>query len=154
MPTFRNLDELYIVLDSPSKKVLKYITEKSINTIKDEIDRYGIGKGGDIYNSTGEFREAFIDELANRIDDCFVANFGYDSSNMSLDEDNFIHGSFFGDAREGLAEIIFEGKSGKLFGEGFWTMPRDAWESALKIIDKSINKWFKEGFNSVGFKIK
>ena len=33
-------------------------------------------------------------------------------------------------------------------------MPRDAWESALKIIDKSINKWFKEGFNSVGFKIK
>ena len=52
MPTFRNLDELYVILDSPSKKVLKYITEKSINTIKDEIDRYGIGKGGDIYNPT------------------------------------------------------------------------------------------------------
>ena len=48
MPTFRNLDELYVILDSPSKKVLKYITEKSINTIKDEIDRYGIGKGGDV----------------------------------------------------------------------------------------------------------
>ena len=154
MPTFRNLDELYIVLDSPSKKVLKYITEKSINTIKDEIDRYGIGKGGDVYIPTGEFREAFIDELANRINDCFVANFGYDSSNMSLEEENFIHGSFFGDVREDLAYYIFKGESGKLFGEGFWTMPRDAWESALKIIDKSINKWFKEGFNSVGFKIK
>ena len=98
MPTFRNLDELYVILDSPSKKVLKYITEKSINTIKDEIDRYGIGKGGDVYKPTGEFREAFIDELANRIDACFVANFGSDSSHMSLDEDNSIHASLFGDA--------------------------------------------------------
>ena len=51
--------------------------------------------------------------------------------------DEFIHGSnhwVMDDIRELLAEIIIEGKSGPLFGEGFWTQPRDFWTPVIEML--------------------
>jgi hypothetical protein len=56
---------------------------------------------------------------------------------MELDEDNFVHGSNFwsvaNDIRDFLSEIIIEGKSGPLFGDGFFREPRDFWKPFLEL---------------------
>ena len=50
------------------------------------------------------------------------------------------------DAREHLADIIYQGKSGLLFGEGPWRKKRDAWGPLIKSLDRGkIFKWFEEG---------
>lgn len=59
------------------------------------------------------------------------------------------------DIVEGLADIIFNGKAGSLFGEGWWTKPRDAWQPIAKEISNTqLEKWLREGFRQYGITIQ
>lgn len=155
--TFKNLDEFYAIMFNPTQQAIMYVTEKILDELSLNIGKLGIGDDSRnlVYNSTGEFNQSFIDDLATRVGEYIIGNVRFDPSNMTLDEENFVHGSFIsGDARQGLAEIIFEGKSGGLFGQGFWTQSRDAWTPTMNRLDKSFNKWMIEGFRLAGFSIK
>ena len=47
---------------------------------------------------------------------------------------------------EYLAEIIYEGVAGHIFGEGFWTKPRDAWTKLVEIVGSDTMKnWIDQG---------
>lgn len=86
-----------------------------------------------------------------------AALFGFlHPEDMTEDEETATHSSpewaKIGDIRPYLAEIIYEGKSGPLFGQGHWTKPRNAFEELLKRIggrDKII-AWFKTGLRKQG----
>ena len=60
------------------------------------------------------------------------------SYSMTLDSDEFIHGSNYwnvtDDIRTMLSDIIIEGKSGGLFGPGFWRQPRPFWQPIIDML--------------------
>lgn len=68
-----------------------------------------------------------------------LANVEQDTESMVLDAEHFIHGSaykeYYSDVRESLAEIIIEGKSGPIFGEGYWRDKRDFWTPLIQSLD-------------------
>lgn len=60
----------------------------------------------------------------------------------------------WGDAREYLADILYEGKGGPLFGNGPWRKKRDAWTPLLKTLDRGkIFRWFEEGMQNQKLKL-
>ncbi|MEG1353714.1 MAG: hypothetical protein RR255_00330 [Bacilli bacterium] len=159
MKEFKNLLELNLIADHAQKLAIDYVTDKMVEEIKYIIPHMGIGIGllNKVYNPTGEFAEAWTNEMALRTADYVNGVMRYDGNLIStVDETNFIHGSYYSgvDVKEALPYIIFGGKSGKLFGDGFWTEPRNAWSEMIKNTDKNFNKWIKEGFKLSGLDLK
>ena len=64
-----------------------------------------------------------------------------DSDTLSLDQDNFIHGSNYpkskppNDIRGALIDMIIGGGSGPLFGEGWWRGRRDFLTPFLELLE-------------------
>ena len=61
-----------------------------------------------------------------------------DTDRMVNEPENFIHGSFFyqtDDVRSFLTQLVVEGRSGPLFGDGFWTQPRDFYQPVIDWLD-------------------
>jgi hypothetical protein len=75
---------------------------------------------------------------------------------MVLDAPGFTHGSLYydpNDVRDFLSELIIEGKSGDLFGEGFWRSSRDFWTPFLQLIDDgTADRIIEKAMNSRGIK--
>lgn len=121
-----------------------------------------------VYQRTGEFGEAWgIDGTAKRskagkaISGNHVEmRFGYNPeevSGISL-QDNpngqiYAHGSpEWGNARDYLADLIYNGNSGPMYGNGPWREKRDVWTALLSEFgeDKFIY-WMKRYMNTQGF---
>lgn len=80
-----------------------------------------------------------------------------DYEEMRVNLDKAQHGSPFEngpdwwyDAREYLADIIYNGKAGKVFGRGPWTRKRDAWKPLMKTVESKINMWYRDGLEEAG----
>lgn len=59
------------------------------------------------------------------------------------------------DSREYLAEIIYEGLAGKIWGDGFWTEKRNAFEALEKWLGKeNLKKSFEKGMDKAGLNYK
>ena len=61
-----------------------------------------------------------------------------DPMRMINDPAHFVHGSFnyeTDDVRSFLTELVVEGKSGPMFGDGFWTRPRDFYQPVIDWLD-------------------
>jgi len=76
---------------------------------------------------------------------------------LNHDPEDFIHGSNYSklgdDIREVLSEIVFEGKSGPFWGEGFWRSPRDAWTPFIALLDDgTVDKMLENEFRIRGIK--
>lgn len=166
---FQNTSEMISVFEKPMRIAISHVITKMIEEVQNEIDSFGVGTVGfnSVYEGTGEFREAWTGtvtpSMIERMYDVAISSvtaigeMGYDSSLIKTsDEANFIHGSRYSnkDAKELLPYIIFEGKAGDFFGNGFWTKERDAWDKSCKRFEKSFSKWLKEGFAISGISIK
>jgi hypothetical protein len=70
----------------------------------------------------------------------------------------FTHGSNYwttDDIRPYLVDIIINGKSGGLFGDGFWRRPRNFWQPVIDMLtDGTADKMIEQAFNSRGIKWK
>lgn len=63
--------------------------------------------------------------------------------------------SAWGDAREYLAEILYEGKTSYVFGHGPWTRKRDVWSPLIKSVEsKALSTWFEQGLKFAGLKYR
>lgn len=156
-----NDEQLNNILHDISKKVVQNVSQMIVQEVKRQIDENVYIHGRNFYargskRPTYEFRESW----KNEIEDSGSSITGIISQNyqmMNLDSENFIHGSLFykdEDIREYLSEIINEGKSGPLFGNGFWRQPRPFWDEAMKIFeDGTIDKWIREEFKNFGFNL-
>jgi hypothetical protein len=82
--------------------------------------------------------------------------FFYDWKKLQVDRDAAQHGSpsyvkKYQDVRPYLADIIYGGLSGDIFGEGYWRKARDAWSQLLQSLGKKKMKtWFREAFSYYG----
>lgn len=70
----------------------------------------------------------------------------------------FQHGSLYttyGDVRDELTGIIYQGLGGDLFGYGWWNKPRDAWTPLIEQLNKGeLKKWFIEGMQKQGIQCR
>lgn len=157
MPTFSNLEEFYKVIFDPTQEAIEYVCDKILTELNLQIAQKGIGMGGSVYDPTGEFYEAWQQGITERVGKHIQTIVGYEADTVHSYPDDFIHGSNYWsggtDVSDILPDLIFGGKSGDLFGEGFWTDERDAWTPTMNRIEKSFNKWLKEGFKQAGFSI-
>lgn len=91
--------------------------------------------------------------------------FFYDHDMLSLDPSMAQHGTpewlydrvtkeEWHDAREYLADILYQGDSGPIFGYGPWQKKRDAWSKLIKMLDRGkIFTWFKQSMKAQGWNL-
>ena len=124
----------------------------------------------EVYERTDEFRQAWDYSLSSGGNQV-LGTFGY--SETSSDSGRIMHyvpekgqhgtpdsfgelvTSAWGDAREYLAEIIYEGKSSHVFGTGPWTRKRNAWEGLINTVESNkLYTWFENGLKYAGLKYR
>lgn len=139
------------------------VTDKIIKELQDCIEAEGIGKDSPpngFYPSTGQFAEAWKQNLAQRMGMSITGDMHYEPSMLSFTgEYPFSHGTKGNNATATLDDIIFNGKSGNALNMGVYQgIKRDAWSDMLEIVESKIDKWIdeemaKQGFGNFGYSI-
>lgn len=158
-------------LSPPLIVALDYVLQQIAERNEDLIMRIIYNNyNPEVYERTDEFRQAWDYSLSSKSNQA-LGTFSY--SETSSDAGRIMHynpalgqhgtpDSFgqdimnaWGDAREYLAEIIYEGKSSKVFGHGPWTRKRDVWSQLIKTVDsKAMSTWFERGLKYAGLKYR
>lgn len=166
MPTARSEQELRNMLRSPIQKAINYVLDKiydeNISVVHDVVY---MAYSPEDYNRTGDLYRAWSTE-SKSTSSAAQGEFKYDYSKMSIgstdpSSSNFaqhigVGGDFYGrDARPYLAELIYEGATGSLFGDGAFRKKRDAWKVLNDRIGKrKMKQWMKEGLEAAGLTVQ
>ena len=172
----KNNHELRQMLTTPLKLAVRILMEKILEVNDDTIKRVVYNAPGrpllpGSYQSTTEFLNAWDiavhSSKAIKTSD-IQGSFFYKPSEMNAvppcAENNHMgqhHGigqsgdSFYGDSRDYLADIIYQGLAGPAYGDGYWRKKRDAFNELVKIVGRrNFNKWFLEAMQDVGLNVK
>lgn len=168
----RNNQELKKVLEVPLKIAVKILMEKILQQNYECILKVVYAAPGrplypNYYESTTEFLNAWDiavhSSKAIKSSD-IQGSFFYKPSEMQSippnEENNYMGqhhgiGGHWGDSREYLADIIYQGLSGPIYGDGYWRKKRDAFNELVKIVGiRNFSKWFKEAMQEVGLTVK
>ena len=164
MADLRNNNEIERFLQPKIEIIVKEILAGIEEWNKREIDRvvYRAGQP-EVYQRTRDtneeesFYNAWAGQIITNRPTEMVGSFHYAPEKLSLDEDG-VHKSIL-DADDTqtylyLADIIYVGVAGHIFGTGFWTEKRNAWERLLKIVGGSkMRTWINRGAKKAGLKI-
>ena len=166
MPTARSEQELRNLLRSPIQKAINYVLDKiydeNISVVHDVVY---MAYSPEDYNRTGDLYRAWSTE-SKSTSSAAQGEFKYDYSKMSIgstdpQSSNFaqhigVGGDFYGqDARPYLAELIYQGATGSLFGDGAFRKQRDAWAELNKRIGRQkMKQWMKEGMEAAGLTVQ
>lgn len=148
-----NSNELQSIFLPKLKEVVDYVVQKIWNENRELIrvlvyESYTPVK----YERTGEFKEAWdtdVKTLGNYIE----GEFKYNSNDLIVNPSLGQHASIIdGEPSVSyLADIIYQGMAGHIFGEGPWTKKRDAWSALDKwLTNTQFRKIFEEGMNKAG----
>lgn len=158
-----NQSQLDLLVMSMGDNIVNYITQKFVDTIQDCMDRYDIPQqgqmNGKVYVPTGQFYNAWRQEASKSIGNYFEGAMLYDYDMVQSNPSNFEHGSYYSekgyDVSEFMPDIIFNGLSGDLFGDGFWRDPRNAWDDFVNEVNQNFDVWMQEAFDkySNGLKV-
>ena len=166
MPTARSEQELRNLLRNPIQKAINYVLDKiydeNISVVHDVVY---MAYSPEDYNRTGDLYRAWSTE-SKSTSSAAQGEFKYDYSKMSIgstdpQSSNFaqhigVGGDFYGqDARPYLAELIYQGATGSLFGDGAFRKQRDAWAELNKRIGRrKMKQWMKEGMEAAGLTVQ
>ena len=154
------------MLRSPIQKAINYVLDKiydeNISVVHDVVY---MAYSPEDYNRTGDLYRAWSTE-SKSTSSAAQGEFKYDYSKMSIgstdpQSSNFaqhigVGGDFYGqDARPYLAELIYQGATGSLFGDGAFRKQRDAWAELNKRIGRrKMKQWMKEGMEAAGLTVQ
>lgn len=129
--------------------ILEKITKENEELINEIV--YGAGTP-DEYHRTGQFADlAWAHDITKETTYEIDGEFKYNPEGMYDTHPSVVSGE---DIREYLAEIIYNGVAGHIFGTGFWTEKRDAWTALIKVVGSNkIRQWINEGAVKAGLKI-
>lgn len=158
---FRNTKEMENIFSQIAREAIEDITREMKNRIQKEIESKEIGTGkGKVYNPTGEFHDAWIDEVPIRIDSSeYKSEMHYEPYMIkTINPETWQHASSVVGwedypIAETLPNIIFENGAPPLWGENFSTKPRNAWTPFISSMDKSFAKLMRESFSKQGVKL-
>lgn len=121
-----------------------YYNSASAYTVNPSIDKE--------YKRTGEFKEAW-DTNVKTMGKYVEGEFKYDPRKMTVNPALGQHASVVtGDSSTAyLADIIYQGLAGYIFGKGYWTKKRNAWSALDKwLTNTQFRKIFEEGMTYAG----
>ena len=164
----RNDKEVLAMLHSPIAKAINYVIDKiydeNIGAIHDIVY---MAYSPEEYERTGDFYRAWGAGTTKVVNERTVeGEFKYKPDKMSIgstdpNSSNYgqhigLAGDFYGqDARPYLAELIYNGATGSLFGDGAFRQKRDAWEELNKRIGRrKMKQWMKEGMEAAGLTVQ
>ena len=161
----KNNKELEQILKPALKVAVEYlldkISEENQYAIMHEVYYGAVSAEPGWYERTGEFAKAWETQVhtGSNLENTVEGRFYYSPYLMKYNSAKRQHGSppeyYEQDVRPYLAEIIYEGLSGSLFGEGCWTKKRDAWAGLEKRLGKmKLRTWMKEGLEKAGLKVR
>lgn len=168
-----NEAQLGNILHDAMREATEYVMAKMFQENEQLIEKYVYDAypGEHYYDRTKQFLDAWnykVKKTSDHHNLSFLSNrvfgeFYYDPDVMDYIPDGGQHGTpsnlpdiqaDWGDAREYLADIIYNGKSSHLFGEGPWTRKRDAWSALVNKLDRGkIFTWFEEGMAKQKLKV-
>jgi len=138
------------------EEILKGIEEWN----KKEINRVVYSFSPAEYERTYEFRDAWTGEITESGGDGTTGEFKYDPekivsiwpgthASVALGDYGLMK-----DVRDSLADIIYNGLAGDIFGHGFWTAERDAWKELIRIVGgPKMRTWIRAGARKAGLHI-
>lgn len=148
----------------PKLEIIAQEIEENIKTKnKEKIQEIVYNAGSpSMYNRTGEFLESWGGETYQTGEGA-EAMFEYQPDKLSLgsaDPGDASYGQHVSvvtgaDVRNALAYIIFKSGAYPLWGGGYWSSPRDAWQALLQIVGGAdMRKWVEAGAKKAGLKIQ
>ena len=148
-------NDIYSGLVFKSAIALDYAMEKLLEQLKINIEKIVYGAGSpNYYERTMEFLNSWETSKPIIKGNIVESELFQNTFAMQSDPDNFTHGSYWytnNDVREFMAEIIFEGLSGPMFGTGFWSVARDAWTPTLIHLENGdFDRWFADAMRMQG----
>lgn len=154
MPVLVNDEQVLRFLVASFKQVCNYTAQKIWNENRELIrqivyDSYT----PKAYERTGEFQEAWRTDttaFANKV----RGELAFDPEMLTVNYEKFQHGSELnGPMTTYLAEVIYQGKAGPLFGNGPWRRKRNVWRALNEKLGKRrLQHYFEEGMRTVGLK--
>lgn len=155
----KNQSELTDLLREELKPVVDKVVEKIYEENREMIQKivYDVYDPQE-YDRTFEFRDKAWEttEAHNNGKLRIQGDLHFVPENMTYEPELWTHGSFYGgDVREALAEIIYEGKSGPIFGKGAWTRKRNAYNKLIKYLGKRrFSNYVKQALDECGINYK
>jgi hypothetical protein len=161
MPNIQ-LSQLSTYLMPIIKDCLYEVAEKANDRLRYHMDEeVYIGRNNYYANGTGqptyELRESITTGDVTSSGNTAQVEVFHDKNKMQFSPDDFIHGSRYWkngvtDIRDILPQIINDGLSGDLFGEGWWQEPRPYFSDTLIELQQQglIKKWFIEALKKRG----
>ena len=153
----KNNQELENILMPALEKAIDYVVQKIWNDNRELIRTIVYESSqSEEYERTGEFKEAW-DTDVKRLGNFVHGEMKYDPRELTVNYSKWQHGSEYlqQPMTTYLAEIIYQGLSVDLFGEGTWTKKRDVWEALNKKIGiRKIKQYFEEGMRKNGLNFR
>ena len=155
----RNNEQLKAALSRPMQIVVTYVMDQ-ISKLNEEIiwDKVYNAYSPEEYERTYEFHRAWQTEVHGNISGHTEGKLTYDSTVIkpgpreSGQHISVVTGS---PSASYLADIIYEGLAGNVFGFGPWTEKRNAYEELIKQIKPMLfRQWITEGFRMAGLEYK
>lgn len=148
------MDE-YLELTLKASNALDIAMDKLLEVLKDNIERIVYGAGTpEFYSRSFEFLKSWETSRSIIKGNLVTSELFQNVLDMTFDADNFFHGSNYykqNDITAFLSNIIFEGLSGPMFGDGFWTHARDAWTPTMALLyDGTFLRWFEDAMAMQG----
>ncbi len=158
MAKVTSYSQLLKELQKARDRALEGTGKKTEDVVKKRIDTdvYDVGDPKE-YIRTFELRESIKSSNIKSSGDIAEVEIKHDTSlihsNPSLNQHaSAIDGSSSVDS---IAEIVHDGKSGKLFGQGFWTKKRPYMDNAKEEMEDGKYKQFMmEELKRMGYKVK
>lgn len=149
----KNEAQLINIFIPKLKKAVEYVVQKIWNENR-ELIRVLVYESYDPvkYERTGEFKEAW-DTSVKSLGKHIEGEFKYDSRIMEVNSTLGQHASIItGEPSVAyLADIIYQGTAGHIFGEGPWTKKRDVWSTLDSwLTNEKFRKIFEEGMTKAG----
>lgn len=154
----KNAAEFYSIYNLPVSKAVEYVMNQILTRYKELIVQIVYSHIPDEYERTYEFLESWQTK-SQKTRQGGSGILSQDPTFMSYNPIDFQHGSLYttyGDVRDELTGIIYQGLGGDLFGYGWWNKPRDAWSPLIEELNKGqkIRKWFVEGMEKQGIQCR
>lgn len=159
MAKVSSYSQLLIELQKARDKALKGAGDKTSELVKKRIDEdvYGVEPSPKEYVRTYELRESIKPSKVTSSGSIAELEISHDTSLIHSNRDLNQHASAVDgkSSSHSIAEIVHDGKSGLIFGTGYWTKPRRYMDNAKEEMKGGkYREFIKNELTKQGYKIK
>lgn len=154
---FANLDDLQKhLMKEISNAMRNEVAGEAVEVVKDRIRKDVESHEPALYERTGELRESVQGKEEQISKNVSRLKIDHDTSKIRPQGENQHKSVVDGrPSNDVLPEIVHDGKSGHIFGEGFWTEPRPYMDNAkteIETYNKHVNS-LKKGLQRNGLNV-